>query len=88
MKPGAVNELLVRLSRRAAPCPRPSVRRPGTTRGSVPRPTSTSLSNASLNTSRKVAGLRTQLADRGDELAAARAANRELMVQLNAAHPR
>lgn len=35
----------------------------------------------------EVADLRTQLADRGDELAAARAANRELMVQLNAARP-
>jgi len=33
----------------------------------------------------EVADLRTWLADRGDELAAARTANRELMVQLNAA---
>lgn len=32
----------------------------------------------------EVADLRAQLADRGDELTAARAANRELMVQLNA----
>jgi AcrR family transcriptional regulator len=35
----------------------------------------------------EVADLRTWLADRGDELAAARTANRELMVQLNAARP-
>ena len=32
----------------------------------------------------EAADLRTQLADRSDELAAARAANRELMIQLNA----
>ena len=35
----------------------------------------------------EVADLRTQLADRGDELTAARTANRELMVQLNASRP-
>ena len=36
----------------------------------------------------RIAGLRLQLDERGGELAAARAANRELMTQLNAVHHR
>lgn len=45
------------------------------------------LQQRAVQLEQEVAELRSQLADRGDELAAARAANRELMVQLNAARP-
>jgi hypothetical protein len=46
------------------------------------------LNHKIANMEQQVADLRLQLEERGDELTAARAANRELMTQLNAAAPR
>ena len=65
-------------------CPKHSASRPGTNPDSAPPPTSTPSASKVTHLEQQAIDLRLQLEERDQDLTAARAANRELMAQLNA----
>ena len=72
---------------RETPLPDYSANKPGANQDSAPPPTSTNSKQRIINLEQQVVDLRLQLEERDQDLAAARAANRELMTRLNASRP-